>query len=99
MKAITSLIPAGKLVNHCSRFDYTCCNKGLEDKLAEEASRNFKQDLDYVVTAQRAYCTKMKTDLLSEFTVQNYITKSTCSAVSMLFIIVVRTVSKCVGQV
>ena len=36
--------------------------------LAVEASKNFKQDLDYVLTAQRKYCMNMKTDLLSEFT-------------------------------
>lgn len=67
------LLHAGKQVNYCSGFDYTCCNKGLEEMLAVEASKNFKQDLDYVLTTQRKYCTNMKTNLLSEFTrVQNH---------------------------
>lgn len=84
-------------MSYCSSFDHTCCNKGLEEKLAKETNRNFKQDLDYVVTAQRMYCTKMKTSLPSEFTyttMKNHYQTRTLVYVCMVSILFITVVSK-----
>ena len=51
------------------------------------------------MTAQRMYCTTMKTDLSSKFNSTKHYQITALSPYGMLFIIVVGTVSKCVGHV